>query len=875
MAKNYLLFVSLGETEPRLISELWGSDGVGFSIKKDTGRLGMDSTFSGNGEAQYTARKQDNHQFQRLELCYHTQGYEAVVKYMIDFGTGIEVVGDIDFKSYKTNMVDTASFTVIQESEQQNFKRRFDTKPDIFSATDIKGNAIAPVTIHDILLKSLPVNLQSKWITSSVDKYINLAGNYRYLGIARAQTEYDIPGSVTPFLSNSPSAPAAINNFTYLITGDNLSNLQIQIDLDVLFDYRQQGGNSSTKASIHLEWIAFTGTNYPDGQIIGAGTFYDKEITGTTFQTFQLPSTINAVLPDLPRGTTLSIYWRYDWVTATAGGASINNRTRWNMNDVTYTIKATATSYPTIIFGVRLVDVMRYVTKSVSGLDIVAPEWEAAGEFYNLFLTNPSLIRQIVGKFNISLKDIFEKGIRPIFYGDYQIRTNNDVYIATSQYLLRDFMCADFPQTVFADFINSPVERFGANLLNIEFDNYASLKENASPGTAQTIHAEAQYIINVNNTEESVDIKIGWGMDGILFRDYQQKIFEQSTDTVGQDDDKILMLDCVVKSAPITFTDTSQLRHQRDQSVNNKLIITISTGEGETFDWSVLGIEELTNFTITSGANAGVYLILEINGLSMTLLRNTNTPVTNISSESTSYSYTVGNSVQLMNRTNEGLTTANIQSPERGINLAWSVRQVIERFYKVSLGTEVFFLRGADKLIKNSVYKNNGAATINNIREDSPIEPSTPILTPYGRSLTVLATINKYWAMQQSLRDNNGFVRCYDPTGWPVDLFIDEANWTIVAKGRMKGKIELSGVEMYRQFLVTILADSTGTVFNGTVQPSGFRFSTDAYGYVTFKDATGKRILPPVRFDRVSVNGSPAAGSVTQLGLWLAPWAIS
>jgi len=874
MAKNYLLFVSLGETEPREISELWGSDGVGFSIKKDTGRLGIDSTFSGNGEAQYTARKAGNHQFERLELCYITKGYEAVVKYMIDFGTGIEVVGDIDFKSYKTNMVDTASFTVIQESQQQNFKRRFDTKPDIFSATDIKGNAITPVPIHDILLKALPVNYTSKWITSSVDKYVNLAGNYAYLGIARAQTEYDIPGSVTPFLPNAISLADAINNFTYIIASDNLSNLSIQIDLDVLFDYRQQGGNSSTKASIELKWIAFKDT-YPDGDIIGAGSFYFKEITGTTFQTFQLPSTINGVLPDLPRGTTLSIWWEYKWVTATAGGATVNNRTRWDMRDVTYTIKATATSYSTIIKGVRYIDVMKYVTKSVCGLDIVAPEWEAAGEFYNQFLTTPALIRQIIGKFNISLKDIFEKNIRPEVYGDYQIRTNNDVYVATSQYLLRNFMCGNFRITEVGSISeNSIADNTGANLLNIEFDNYASLKENESPGTAQTIHAEAQYIINNDNTEESVDIKIGFARDGILFRDYQQKIFELSTDTVGQDDDKILMLDCVVKSAPITFTDTSQLRHQRDQTIDNKLIITISTGEGETFDWRVLGIEELTNFTITSGVNAGVYLILEINGLSMTLLRNTSTAVTNISSESTSYSYTVGNSVQLMNRTNEGLTTANIQSPERGINLAWSVRQIIERFYKVSLGTETFFLSGADKLIKNSVYKNNGAATINNIREDSPIEQATPILTPYARNLTVLATLNKYWSMQQSLRDNNGFVRCYDPTGWPVDLFLDEANWTVVGKGRMKGKIELSGVEMYRQFLVTIIADSTGTVFNGNNYPSGFRFSTDAYGYVTFKDATGKRILPRVRFDRVSVNGSPAAGSTTQLGLWLAPWAI-
>jgi len=874
MVKHYLKFITLNETEPREIEELWGSDGTGFSIKKDTGRLGIDSTFSGNGEAQYTAHKSRNHQFQRLDLCYLTKGYEAKVKYYIEFGSGLEVVGDVDFKTYKTNMVDTCSFTVIQESEQQNFKRRQETSVDAFSNVDIKGNPITPPQLHDILLNSLPVNLTSKWITSTVDKYVNLAGNYSYMGIARAQTEYDVPGSVTPFLPTAISLSDAINNFTYIIASDNLSNLEIQIDLDVLFDYRQQGGNSSTKASIELKWIAFKDT-YPSGAIVGAGSFYFKEITGTTFQTFQLPATINAVLPDLPRGTTLSIWWEYKWVTATAGGATVNNRTRWNMNDVKYTIKATATSYSTIIQGYRYRDIIKYTAKSVSGLDVDIPQWELGGEFYNQFLTTPSLIRRIATKFNISLKEIFEKNIRPELNGDYQLRTNNDVFIGTYEYLYRNILCGEFVQTSFRDFENSIADGTGINLLNIEFDQYASLKENESPGTAQTIHAEAQYVVNNEHVEDTQDIKIGWARDGILFRNYQQKVFELSTDTVGQDDDKILILDCVVKESPISFTDTSQLRHQQDNDVPNKLIITITTNEGETFDWTVLGITQLSNFTILSGANAGVYTILEINGLSMTLLRTTSTAVTNITTENTQYSYTVGNNVQLMNRTNEGLTTANIQSPERGINLAWSVRQVIERFYKVSLGTEVFFLSGADKLMKNSLYKNNGAATINGIREDSPISPSTPILTPYGRELTVLSTLSKYWDMQQSLRNNNGFVRCYDPTGWPVDLFLDEANWSIVGKGRMKGKIELKGVEMYRQFLVTINADSTGTVFNGTIQPSGFRFKIDGFGYVTFLDATGKRILPKVRFDRVTVNGSPAAANTVELGLWLSEWAIS
>lgn len=872
MVKHYLKFHTLNETEPREIEEWWGSDGVGFSIKEDTGRLGIDSNFSGNGEAQYTAHKSRNHQFERLDLCYLTKGYEAKVEYLIDFGNGLEVVGDVDFYTYKTNMVDKASFTVIQSSNQQTFKRRQDTSVNAFSAKDINGNPITPPKLYDILLKAPSVNYVSKWITSSVDKYINLAGNYPYMGIARAQTEYDVPGSVTPFFPTAVSEPAAINNFVYLIASDNLTNLQLQIDLDVLFDYRQQGGNSSTKASIELKYLAYTG-DYPSGELIGGDTLYYKEITGTTFQTFQLPSTINAVLPNLPRGTKLAIYWKYFWVTATAGGATINNRTRWNMNDVKYTISAAATSYSTIIKGFRYRDIIKYVTKSVSGLDVDIPQWELGGEFYNLFLTNPSLIRRITDKFNISLKSIFEKSIRPAFNGDYQIRTNDTVFVGTYDQLYRDFLCGEFAQMQFNDFENS-IGEGGINLLNIEFDNYASLKENESQGTAQTIHAEAQYIVNNTNVENSQDIKIGWGMDGILFRDYQLKVFELSTDTVGQDDDKILMLDCVVKSAPITFTDTSQLRHQQDIEVNNKLIITIATDEGQTFDWRVLGIEETANFTILSGANAGTYTILEISGLSMTLQRNASTPVTNITSENTQYSYVVGNSIQVMNRTNEGLTTENIQNPERGVNLAWSVRQIIERFYKVSLGSEVFFLPSFRKLMQNSIYKNNGAATINGIREDSPISPSTPILTPYRRDLTVLSTLTKYWNMQQALRNNNGFVRCYDPTGWPVDLFLSEANWTVVAKGRQKGKIELKGVEMYRQFLVTILADSTGTIFNGTIRPAGFRFSTNAFGYVSFFDATGKRLLPPVRFDRVSVNGSGAAPSVTQLGLWLAQWSI-
>jgi len=879
MVKNYFHFITLGEPNPIEVSEPWGSDAVGFSLKRDTGRKGIDTTFAGNGEANFTIPNSDEYGFDKLLTCWLRKGYEMNVKHSIDFGTGgLTVVGNIDGKTFKTDRVNEASFTVIQDSDQAAFKRRFDTAVDLLSDKDIKGNPITPCPVTNVLLKSPPVTLKSSWKLTASNYIMYPNGNTilnGYFNPLQVQVDYDIKDSLTwlrpDAYVNGSNDPADYTmppqNFKILRAANNLSNIQASFRLHMKTEWTNINPPPVAMQVIGRFAVGEGDETFNEFRtLIQNGiTFYNTGALTSSNQSYEYDGTFSLTLPNMRRGQVLYMVWIH-------GAGSDIALSKNTFYEAKLDIQAADTGYSTVIPMIRLGDAMKYAAKAASGLDVICPRWEFGGEFYNQFITTPSLMRKKYTTFNITNKTIYDEIIRPEVNGDYIIQPDSKIFVGIYEDFYRDFQCADFKQTQNEDYEDAIIEDT-PNQFKLGFKEYASQKEITADNTGQITSGETAHTINNNNVEDTREVEVGGVRDGVSIRGYQQGIFELTSDEVSQDDDKVVIIDCLPKIGSTKFTETSQLRHKIDADVDNKLTLTIATDEGETFSWSDLGISITDNFNILNGDNTGQYTVFNIDGLDIVLLKVGGLDPVAISSLNTTYEYFVNSSVQVMNRTNEGFTSiSGIDDPTRAVNLDWTVRRIMERFYKQSLGTDTFF--ADDKTMKNTIYKNNRAATINGIREDSDFTPSTPVLTPFTRTMTVKAELPEFFDMQNKLRYQRGYVRAYDPDGWPVDLFLDEANWTVDKKETLEGQIMLKGQEMYRQFLVDIIAIGGVVTFNNNITPSAFSFADKGDGWFEFFDATGKRLFSRVQYNRVRINGGNAASSSEELGVWLSQYSM-
>jgi len=868
MVKNYFHFITLGESNPIEVREPFGGDAVGFSLKRDAQRKGIDTTFAGNSEANFSIPNSDEYAFDKLLTSWLMKGYEMNVKHSIDFGTGLTVVGNVDGKTLKTDTVNEIKFTVIQETEQALFKRRFDTAVDLLS-----DPVQCPVT--NVLLKSPPVTLKSSWKLTASNYIMYPNGNTilnGYFNPLQVQVDYDIKDSLTWLRpdayvngsNDSSDYTMPPQNFKLLRAANNLNNVQASFRLHMKTEWTNINPPPVAMQVIGRFAVGEGDETFNEFRtLIQNGiTFYNTGALTSTNQSYEYDGTFNLTLPNMRRGQVLYMVWLH-------GAGSDIALSKNTFYEAKLDIKASETGYSTVIPMIRLRDAIKY---AASGLDVICPRWEFGGEFYNQFITTPSLMRKKYTTFNITNKTIYDEIIRPEVNGDYIIQPDSKIFVGIYDDFYRDFQCADFKQTLFEDFEQGNVEDT-PNQFKLSFKEYASQKEITKDNSGQITSGETAHTINNNSVEDTREVNIGGVRDGISIAGYQQAIFELTSDEVSQDDDKVVIIDCVPKTGSVKFTETSQLRHKVDEDVDNKLTLTIATDEGETFSWGDLGINITDNFNILNGDNTGQYTVFNIDGLDIVLLKVGGLDPVAISSLNTTYEYFVNSSVQVMNRTNEGFTSiSGIDDPTRAINLDWTVRRIMERFYKQSLGTDTFF--ADDKTMKNTIYKNNRAATINGVREDSDFTPSTPILTPFTRNLTVLATLNEFFDMQDKLRYQRGYVRCYDPDKWPVDLFLTEANWTVVKRGTLEGQIVLKGQVMYREFLVDIIAIGGVVTFNNDITPSAFSFADKGDGWFEFYDATGKRLFSRVQYNRVRINGGNAAVSSEELGIWLSQYSL-
>lgn len=862
--RAYFNFISSGHG--RIEIELpQGSDAADFTIEQGK-YYGRDIKYAG-GENKLTVYHLPD---QCLDIILYNKrkfGWEAIVRYEIDFDENTQVIGDVDMMNYETDNLTYFTFSVLEENTRTLLKKRFDDKVNILSNTTLFGEEITPATITSVYLKALPIVQTSEWKTVESEQVFtfNPMAGADFLNPVFNNTKYDILDSLSWFESLNLTTG---NDFKHVRALFNLSNITIKVKHKLKWEYIPFAPASTKQGFLRLR-VAWGSTNIDNA--ISSGQWKDlyyHQVTGT--------DSVETILPE-ELITTIPFVNATDFIWMGYTVSSVGSTQILTFNESKTTITATSTADNTVIPMIRVIDAIKQVVKSVSGLEVNAPQFDIGGVFYNQYITNAQLMRRLDERaINISFKDIIEEWL-PESNSGYVIKTDNKVHILPYDDFYRDSQAGSFIEETIDGFTEIVNEEYNIKGFNIGYQNYQSQKEVQDGNTNSIVHGELESTNDSKRPQDTKEIKIGWIRDSLLISDAQNKAASLSESTATQDDDKIFVLDII--EFPLSGSDRTQTKTAPLQHQSNGEGLLILTNRGN-FSWIQLGISSGSIFQILNTLNIGSYQVLTVEDTKLTLLAPGADTILDIN---TTFRYKVSNLVRLKNRTNEGfLAIENIPSPDRFSNLLFTVKRNMHNYYSKWLATANLYTKSSP--FRNRVYKNNGLAitavgdestTGVSIVENADFYAFNPLLEPFIHNVTLSMSLEAFLNLQNAIRDSNGFIKYLDPENIVRKGYVKKATATYDSRGMdnpsdFMMKVEAALEVKYERFYLNLFGTGDGLIIiNGEeTGASSFSYVIDGFEKLHIFDGTGKE-YPAVPYDRVQVNNSGQATSTIELMVWL------
>jgi hypothetical protein len=637
-----------------IIDEAIDFASVDFQLNQKQNGYGRDVSFNG-GETQFQFVKYRNHYLDKLIEYNKVYGFESIVELIITTSISTTILGELDFATAVTDDLEYFKCKVIQKSNLQVVKRRKNAKVNLFDDKDISGNGITPLTADNLILIAKPLVDNSRWDAEETD-FQEVASIYGEGDLASSNSrnfftsmyDSDIPTSYAPYSDGSADG-------TKMLTAANsLDNIKIRIEDFTIQGYLQDAKKlaiiRSSSSAYHEMFISY-GANYGDNVTyipnskfsINAGK--DQGVLSSIINVAAFELSITTLPQNHSIWLSHGCYvWHYGFGTATL---SIKH------SPMKMSITASVNSVNSVVLSFRLVDVMRQVVKSISGLDIAAPRFDLGGEFYDNRLVNGNLLRKITSvvevkddginkvskvikkPFLISLEDL-EKSLVELNI-DWEIDGNGDVFFGTEDDFYTNNLVKEFTNVQFSSFNKSFNPRFQINEFNYGYKKFQSQKENELIASYDIINGESKWILQNKNVENKKDISIEWIRDIFLIEQNRRKALQLSEDTSSQDDDSIFIIDSkdTVDGTP-SIPQSVIFSHFYDGGGEN-LILT-----GAAIDLTKLPMTTGDRFNITSSLNNGTYFIKSISTSNLILERITDY-VTNTTATSTTYNLTTIN----------------------------------------------------------------------------------------------------------------------------------------------------------------------------------------------------------------------------------------
>lgn len=829
-----------------------GYDAIDFNLNQEDDRYGRDWFFAGNGNIMLELTEHSNPTaFYKFDEVYQKYGFESDIKFRVTDGNE-SFIGNVDLLAVEYNGHDTFKFSVNQETEEALIKKRSDLVVDMFATEDLDGNTSAAPPIKNLLLPAKEIYRESVWE--------NKTGNEEFI--------------VNGF-------PTGVNVFSHLNYSSTATKLEIKNTLGFI-PYSGIGGwnelNANTKiieaktdliqSAIEIEYDGSSietipGSNYVQVLLIirkGINATSQSEWLSGEFHTADNYIATNGVVPFqnkilnfknmfsnpvVKTGEFINIYFQVQG----------NDTGIFKYNNIKFTIKSYEQTFDVVTPAISIYDATKKLVKDISGLDVVFPMAQS-GVLKNNYIFSGNMVRNVQKPFNISFDDL--KKWFPELNLDYEIMSNNTVYIGKREDYYTDNEIDVFDNVAFDGYMETQNQRYALNKFSYKYSKYQSQKENTEENTNDIVHGEAEYHINNVQVEDEKAIEVEFVRDPFMLQETVNKALSENQSKATQDDDTIFIVDATnMTTSDYNKTKTAVLSH----SIQNGILSLSNDGS---FSWLLLGILFNTNFQILSQQNNGVYLINNVTDTVLELIPNVSGQMTFTGEVFTSFKYTISSSYVNMKpyffptfinplwSLSTIQSVLNIKSPQTFANLRFSIGLNIRNYYKDFISTAV--KTGVEpkqiKYINNALYENNAYNPKH--YENADISLVDPILDTKVIETTLIMDFSRYMRMCRILRSNDrGFIRTFNPKGEPICLYPKQTTATYKTSRLKEVKITGELKNVPEQINIT----KTGGLYNIWI----YKFQTFEIviqgDYLIFKDSNQIPFYKKSHYSDIKVNG--------------------
>jgi len=866
--KFYIDFISDG-TGRLYIDEPIGFNTMSFDVMQKDKGYGRDIFFN-SGEAMMEFTNFRNHYLDKLLYYNHYYGFESKAKLGIEFINGESVIMDMDFSTAISDDLEYFKCKCVEVSEVQIVKRRASVKVDLFSNLDIDGNTITPVMTSNILLKPKSIIQTSKWDQVAYNNVYSRAQgakttNYDYVNPCANIIQSDLADTVSFFEINSNSP----HDFYILEAKDNLTDINIKIEgLNLAFNTDVDTGGDGY---VDMQFIVGWGDQNASLQV--GDTLFHFEKYKTLLATYKTENQsysynsltqgdFNINIDSLKRGDRIHVLFVFK-IRQSSDIPGSRFEVFTTIEGMKTTISALTKSYYSTTKGIRLIDAVRQVSKSISGLNVNAPVIDSGSQYYDTFLFNGNLLRGIVDKpFYLSLDDL-SNSLSTEINGDFE--TNENLFFGKEEDFYTNNEIWFFDNTQFSGFNKKTNDRFAINEFSYFYKNFQSQKENDASNSYDIIHGQSKMTFFNKMVENKKEISIEWVRDAFMIEEERRKSLEIDDQTATQNSDTIFALDTIVNTTDTIIKETSLLYHEYKE-LNGNLILR-SKGEP---NFKTLGISINDNFQIFApDNNAGNYGIVTIENNSIELQPRillafppqkaipAGKPNANNNGERyTTYQYILNHiKYPLRNRTNEGFSNINgLNGAESYSNLRYSKKRNIVNNYQSYLATCNSYW---NKTLKTTWYQNNRdfTSTYSGLmtKEGEDFLPEKPILSPWLYENAIFANVDfsDFAIIRNKLKSKRGFIRCIDKTGNVIKLYPKKMSYENLSK-----ELNITGEAKFEPQKMSILTDNDNFItINDEVVIKTLIWEIIDHKVYIF-DSNRQRLFNGVFWNNVAINGA-------------------
>lgn len=796
--KHFLVF-SFGRVE---VLEPIGFDASNFVCEQDSKKFGRD-TFYGSDEIslRFTTEKGkpieptrilDNgmilsHITSGLELLIDEDkrlGAESKVLYELEKDNVIITTGQLDFTNRKTDYETFFECKIVQQSEQANIKRVYDSSVDLFSVKDLKDNDITPVRTYKMLLQAKPITRLSKWTQSrrqfaigSPPNMVALGAGFRYFNPCQGVEKYGIENTLsnldTVFGFSTIAQKARFIQAEYTLT-----DLKITFDSQIVHHHRFNdrsdpfGNPSQSSFGIYIGKSS-DGVNVSQTQEIyfnetTVDFAVDTPVTGVISTTVNFP---------VYQGEFLCI-WFISNVTLRASSTDYNNTAissflTFSKCDISLT--ATGTAQDSVIDCIKYIDLIKQTYKAAGiQLPVIAKKFDVGGEFENQYCFNGNLIRQFIEKpFYSSIKEVNEHLME--VSADSQ-NCKDKVYIGQYTDYYTNVDLGGFLQVPDKDFSIENNEKVLINQFNFEYSKYE--KDRDEKNTLDAIHTEANFFVQAENSINKKEIKLPYVRDPYKIETARRRANE-TDNTAESTDNEIMIADAVGLAPNSRRTLIARLQYT---SILGGDVQVFSDGS---FNWTILGFRVGDTVILNT-------IQVVVTNISSTVLTVTSGTATQQGVDIITLDYPI-TTATLTNRTNQGLIfSQNLLNPDNFSNLRYSIKRNMIHWFPYLASCSKFI---SGKKIKKNKFIANGECVTQFTGEPNYVKENADILVNDISNYKILSqniintTIIVKFEQVKELIDNiqninedgsiGGFIRILANNGRVVKGYIQKLdhNW--------------------------------------------------------------------------------------------------